>query len=66
MLAEVVAQLVAVRRAWNLTPEDVGELVGCTGVTIRKLETGIRVPSVPLLFRWANALGYDMLARQRR
>ena len=45
------------RRALDLTQEDLAERVGCSTVTIQKIELGERRPSKQVALRLAECLG---------
>lgn len=44
----------------GLTPEDLGEKVGLSGMTIRRVEQGIGSPTVRTRFRLARELGVEV------
>lgn len=53
-------RLTEARKAWKLSVVEVAERVGCEPATLRKYELGLTLPSVSMLLRWADALGYDL------
>lgn len=53
------------RRARDLTQQQLGDLVGCATITVRKIETGERRPSRAMAERLADVLGVDVDERAR-
>lgn len=64
-LQAVVRELIAVRKAWNMSQDDLADLIGVKPGTLAKYETGLYQPRLSQLIAWANALGYDLTIRQR-
>lgn len=52
------SRIKAAREAVNLTQEQLGRMVGVTGVTIMRYEKDQREPTQKNIKRLANALGY--------
>lgn len=59
----IVERLTAVRMSWQLSLEYVAGRIPCRRDTLRKYETGIQQPSLKLLDRWADVLGYETSLR---
>ncbi len=53
------------RRALDLTQQQLGQLVSCATITVRKIETGERRPSRTMAERLAEVLGIDADTRAR-
>lgn len=56
------------RKEKRLTVFELGDLVGVTGVTISRYETGQRKPSIMMAYKLAKALGVtidDLFGREK-
>lgn len=58
---DLVDQLRKIRRSWNLSIDDVAELLGASDSTIRKAESNVsKALGIYTLCRWADSLGCDI------
>jgi ribosome-binding protein aMBF1 (putative translation factor) len=65
MSAEIAAQVIERRRAWDLSQKELAELCGTTQSAIARIERGRRPPRIDTLQRVANALDSDLAVELR-
>ena len=63
--AEMVAHLIATRKAWGLSRFDVALLLGVTEPTVAHWEAFRRTPNLSQLIAWADALACNVEVRPR-
>lgn len=63
--APVIEQIIATRKAWNISVNDVSELTGLHRTVIEGFEAGNRSPRLDTLLKWADALGCDIVLKVR-
>lgn len=56
----VFRRLTEARMAWKLSLEETSSRMGCDAQTLRKLELGLVSPSLGMLLRWSDVLGYEI------
>jgi transcriptional regulator with XRE-family HTH domain len=60
--AKIGTKLQKRRKELGYTQEQLAELLDVTTETVRFIEQGIRIPSLPMLIRLARALKFEILA----
>jgi DNA-binding XRE family transcriptional regulator len=53
-------QLIRARERLGLFQHELARKIGASPVTVSRVETGVRHPSLALMQRWAKALGPDV------
>ena len=61
----IAAQVLARRRAWDLSQEELADLCGTTQSAIARLERGLRPPRIDTLLRIARALDAELIVELR-
>lgn len=61
MLNNLLAQLVAIRRAAKLTQADIAQKSGLARVTLSKIETGAADPQLSTVEEYARSLDLDLV-----
>jgi transcriptional regulator with XRE-family HTH domain len=60
-LDPLIVELHARRLSWGVSRDILARTIGCSYESLRRWETGSRPPGLPILHRWAGALGCDVL-----
>lgn len=55
-------QLMARRRALGLTQQDLADRLGNSLSSVKRMESGLTTPSAMMLFKWAAALGIELVS----
>lgn len=56
----LIRELRSIRHAARMTRPELAELIGTVKTQIERWELGINAPRLPMLFDWAQALGYEV------
>ncbi len=57
---QIVRALRAARREQRVFIKDLAEIIGVPSTSVQRWELGLNVPRLPMLFDWAQALGFEI------